>query len=49
MKIELGQVQRMLEWLKTKLYLDSIAQNARSRAIKRGQVISLQFRLWNWK
>ena len=22
MKIELGQVQKMLEWLKTKLYLD---------------------------
>ena len=43
MKIELGQVQRMLEWLKTKLYLDSIAQNARSRAIKRGQVYRCNF------
>ena len=43
MKIELGQVQKMLEWLKTKLYLDSIAQNACSRAIKRGQVYRCNF------
>ena len=43
MKIELGQVQKMLEWLKTKLYLDSIAQNARSRAVKRGQVYRCNF------
>lgn len=43
MKIELGQVQKMLEWLKTKLYLDSIAQNARSRTVKRGQVYRCNF------
>lgn len=43
MKIELGQAQKMLEWLKTKLYLDSISQNARSRAIKRGQVYRCNF------
>lgn len=43
MKIELGQVQKMLEWVKTKLYLDSISQNARSRAIKRGQVYRCNF------
>lgn len=43
MKIELVQVQKMLEWLKTKLYLDSISQNARSRAIKRGQVYRCNF------
>ena len=43
MKVELGKVQKMLEWLKTKLYLDSIAQNARSRAIKRGQVYRCDF------
>ena len=43
MKIELVQVQKMLEWLKTKLYLDSIAPNARSRAIKRGQVYRCNF------
>lgn len=43
MKIELGQVQKMLEWLKTKLYLDAIAPNARSRAVKRGQVYRCNF------
>ena len=43
MKIELGQVQKMLEWLKTKLYLDAIAQNARYRSIKRGQVYRCNF------
>lgn len=43
MKIELAQAQKMLEWLKTKLYLDSISQNARSRAIKRGQVYRCNF------
>lgn len=43
MKIELRHVQKMLEWLKTKLYLDSIAQQARSRTIKRGQVYRCNF------
>ncbi len=43
MKIELGQVQKMLEWFKTKLYLDSIAQHARSRTVKRGQVYRCNF------
>lgn len=43
MKIELGQVQKMLKWLKTKLYLDFIAQNARSRTVKRGQVYRCNF------
>ena len=43
MKIELGQVQKMLEWLKTKLYLDSMSSNARSRTVKRGQVYRCNF------
>lgn len=43
MKIELGQVQKMLEWLKTKLYLDSIAPKACSRTVKRGQVYRCHF------
>ena len=43
MKIELGQVQKMLEWFKTKLYLDYIAQHARSRTVKRGQVYRCNF------
>lgn len=28
-KIELSKVQNMLEWLKTKLFLDSISSNAK--------------------
>lgn len=43
MKIELSQVQKMIEWLKTKLYLDTISHSARSRLIKRGQVYRCNF------
>lgn len=43
MKIDLGQAQKMLEWVKTKLYLDALASNARSRAVKRGQVYRCNF------
>lgn len=43
MKIEFGQAQKMLEWLKTKLYLDSIAQKARLCTVKRGQVYRCNF------
>ncbi len=37
-QIELSRTQQYLEWLKTKLYLDSNAQNAKSRIVKRGEV-----------
>ncbi|MEW4412473.1 type II toxin-antitoxin system PemK/MazF family toxin [Clostridium sp. AN503] len=43
MKIELVQAQKMLEWLKTKLYLDAVSSNAKARAIKRGQVYRCNF------
>lgn len=43
MNIELEHVQKMLDQLKTKLYLDSIAQNASTRTIKRGQVYRCNF------
>ena len=43
MRIELGQAQKMLEWLKTKLYLDALSTNARTRAVKRGQVYRFNF------
>lgn len=43
MKIDLGQVQKMLDWVKTKLYLDALSSNARSRAIRRGQVYRCNF------
>lgn len=43
MKIDLEQVQKMLDWVKTKLYLDALSSNARSRAIRRGQVYRCNF------
>lgn len=43
MRIELGQTQKMLEWLKTKLYLDALSTNARTRTVKRGQVYRCNF------
>lgn len=43
MKIDLEQVQKMLDWVKTKLYLDSLDSNAKTRAIKRGQVCRCNF------
>lgn len=43
MKIELDQVQKMLEWLKTKLYLDALSVNAKTRVVKRGQVYRCNF------
>lgn len=35
MKVELSQVQKMLEWFKTKLYLDAMAPNAKTRSVHR--------------
>lgn len=43
MNIDLGQVQKMLDWMKTKLYLSALAQNAKTRAVKRGQVYRCNF------
>lgn len=43
MTIEMNQVQRMLEWLKTKLYLNTLSEKAKSRKVKRGQVYRCNF------
>lgn len=43
MLVDLGQVQKMFEWLKIKLYLNSKAANAKSRAVRRGQVYRCNF------
>lgn len=43
MKIELNQAQKMLEWLKTKMYLDCNAVAAKNRSVKRGQVYRCNF------
>lgn len=39
-QVDLSRTQQYLEWLKTKLYLDSNAQNAKKRVVKRGEVYS---------
>lgn len=36
--IDLSKTQRYLEWVKTKLYLDTKSNNARGRVVKRGEV-----------
>lgn len=43
MNVNLSQVQKMLDWLKTKLYLDSNAVNSARRTVKRGQVYRCNF------
>ena len=43
MKIELAQAQKMLEWLKRKLYLDALAPSAKTRSVRRGQVYRCNF------
>lgn len=43
MKIDLEKTQSMLEWLKTKLFLDSIADKAKSRIVHRGEVYECNF------
>ena len=37
-KISLSKTQQYLDWLKTKLFLDSNAENAKKRPVKRGEV-----------
>lgn len=43
MTIDIINVQKMLGWLKTQLYLDCLAGNAARRMVKRGQVYSCNF------
>lgn len=43
MDISINKVQQFLDWLKTKVYLDSNAFNASKRLVKRGQVYRCNF------
>ena len=43
MNIDLEKTQSMLEWLKTKLFLDSISNKAKSRIVHRGEVYECNF------
>lgn len=43
MNIDSLQIDKMLEWLKTKLKLDALLVNAKRRTVKRGQVYRCNF------
>lgn len=43
MQIELNKVQELLEWIKTKIYLNTKVDQANKRYVKRGQVYNCYF------
>ena len=43
MMLELSKVQNMLEWVKTKLYLDGLSSKAKNRIVHRGEVYHCNF------
>lgn len=43
MNILLNKVHQFLEWLKIKMYLDTVSENAAKRKVKRGQVYLCNF------
>lgn len=43
MQIELNKIQDLLEWMKTKLYLNTIVEQANKRYVKRGQIYNCYF------
>lgn len=43
MQIELSKIQELLDWMKTKVYLNTKVENANRRFIKRGQVYNCYF------
>lgn len=45
MSVELSNAQQFISWMNTKSYLNSIAQNAAKRFVKRGQVYWCHFGL----
>ncbi len=43
MQIELSRIQNLLDWIKTKIYLDSNSINATKRVVRRCEVYSCNF------
>lgn len=43
MQIELNKIQDLLEWMKTKIYLNTKVEQANKRYVKRGQVYNCYF------
>lgn len=42
-KISLSKIQHTLDWVKTQLYLDNIAEKAKNRIVHRGEVYQCDF------
>lgn len=43
MQIELNKIQELLEWIKTKIYLNTLVEQANKRYVKRGQIYDCYF------
>ena len=43
MQIELSKIQNLLDWIKTKIYLDTISNNAIKRVVRRGEDYKCNF------
>ena len=43
MNIEISKAQRILDWVKTQIFLDASSDSARNRVVKRGQVYYCNF------
>ncbi len=43
MQIELSKIQNLLDWIKTKIYLDTISINSIKRVVRRGEVYKCNF------
>ncbi|MGN1269273.1 MAG: type II toxin-antitoxin system PemK/MazF family toxin [Clostridia bacterium] len=43
MQIELSKIQDLLDWIKTKIYLDTISTNSIKRVVRRGEIYKCNF------
>ena len=43
MQIELSKIQNLLDWIKTKIYLDATSTNSIKRVVRRGEVYKCNF------
>ena len=44
-KMLVSKVQHILEWIKTKIYLDTNSDKAKSRIVRRGEVYKCNFEI----
>ena len=43
MNVDLSRIQKILEWVKSQIFLDATSSNAKARLVKRGQVYRCNF------